>query len=290
MRHLKPAVRFLSPVALRFKGCKVQPSRLVLRCRQLWYQANLHAQRWLQPTTTYRPVFVLATQRSGSNLLIDYLNRLGGVQCLAEILNRTLAEGLPRWQATPRSALRHIRVSLDTLQAPVRGCKLMLNQLDECQLDPKRLDAAFLDARYIILYRESLAEQFLSLEAAQATNQWKLTAQQEAKLVHIRVDPRKLRSFCDRTLEMYRRVLDHDWLRQRGILLSYEQLVSDPENCLRKAICPLLEVETAPLSTSLRKQNTLSRAERIVNYDQVANLLDSPQCRQWLDWPSARLA
>ncbi|HEY2414890.1 MAG TPA: Stf0 family sulfotransferase [Pirellulaceae bacterium] len=286
MRHQKQAARFLSPFALRLKGCSVQPSRLVLRCRQFWYQANLHAQWWLRPKTTYRPLFVLATQRSGSNLLIDYLNRLGGVQSLAEILNRTLPEGLPRWQATPRSALAHIRVSLDTLQAPVRGCKLMLNQLDECKLDLKRLDAAFPEARYIILYRESLAEQFLSLEAAQATNQWKLTGEQEAKLVHIRVDPRKLSSFCDRTLEMYRRVLDHDWLRHRGILLSYEQLVSDPENCLREAICPLLEVETAPLSTSLRKQNTLSRAERIVNYDQVANLLDSPQCRQWLDWAS----
>jgi LPS sulfotransferase NodH len=161
----------------------------------------------------------------------------------------------------------------------------MLNQLEECRLDLNRLNAAFPTAKYIILYRESLAEQFLSLESAKATNQWKLTANQDRKLVHIRVSPRKLKEFCEKTLEMYRRVLEHDWLRQRGVLLSYEQLVSEPENCLRE-ICPLLEVDAAPLSTSLCKQNTLTRAERVVNHEQVANLLDSDRCRQWLAWPS----
>jgi LPS sulfotransferase NodH len=286
MQLLEQTDRWFSSPGLRLKNCGVQPSRLMLRCRQLWHQANLRAQRWLQPKTAYRPLFVLATQRSGSNLLIDYLNRLSGVQCLAEILCRTLPEGLPRWQASTRSALAHIRVSLDTLKGSVRGCKLMLNQLDECKLDLKRLDALFPDARYIILYRESLAEQFLSLESAKVTNQWKLTAEQDAKLVHIRVDPKKLQSFCHRTLEMYRRVLDNDWLRHRSVLLSYEQLVSDPENCVRGVICPHLEVDAAPLTTSLRKQNTRSAAERVVNYEQVADLLGSARCRQSLDWHS----
>lgn len=285
MPHRKHADPSNSPLVLRLKGCGVQPSRLMLRCRQLWHQANLRAQWWLQPQVKYRPLFVLATQRSGSNLLIDYLNRLSGVQCLAEILCRTLPEGLPRWQATTRSALAHIRISLDTLKGSVRGCKLMLNQLDECRLDLDRLNAAFPDARYIILYRESLAEQFLSLESAKATNQWKLTGEQEAKLLHIRVEPRKLRDFCRKTFEMYRRVLAHDWLRQRGALLSYEQLSNSPDSCLNDVICPLLGVDPAPLSTSLRKQNYLSPAERVANYEQVATLLDSSRCRQLLTWP-----
>jgi LPS sulfotransferase NodH len=268
------------------KGWGVQPGRIMLRFRQLWHQANLKAHWWLQSPTSYRALFVVATKRSGSNLLIDYLNRFRGVQCLEEILNRTLPEGLPRWQATTRSALAHIRLSLDTLKAPVRGCKLMLNQLDECRLDLARLNAAFPEARYIILYRESLAEQFLSLEAAKATNQWKLTAEQDRKLVQIRVNPRELRDFCHRTAEMYRRVVEQDWLRQRGVLLSYEQLVSAPEDCLHEAICPLLDVEPATLSTSLRKQNTLCPAERVVNYEQVASFFDSDICHQWLKWPN----
>jgi LPS sulfotransferase NodH len=284
MRHLEQTDRLASFPVARLKGCGVQPSRLMLRCRQLWHQANLRAQRWLQATTTYRPLFVVATQRSGSNLLIDYLNRLSGVESLAEILCRTLPEGLPRWQATTRSALAHIRISLDTLKAPVRGCKLMLNQLDECKLDLKQLDEAFPEARYIILYRESLAEQFLSLESAKATNQWKLTADQDRKFVHIRVNPRKLQDFCETTMEMYRRVLDNEWLRERGLLLSYEQLVSNPQNCVNEMICPLLGVDASPLSTSLCKQNTLSPAERVVNYEQVAYLFDSAACRQWLAW------
>jgi len=273
------------PLAFRIKGCGVQPGRLMLRLRQLLHQANLQARWWRQSQTPYRPLFVLATQRSGSNLLVDYLNRLIGVQCLEEILNRALPEGLPRWQATTRRAMAHIRLSLDTLAGTVRGCKLMLNQLEECKLDLERLNAAFPEARYIILYRESLAEQFLSLESAKASNQWKLTDDEERKLVQIRIDPSKLRGFCQKTLEMYRRVVEHDWLRQRGVLLSYEQLASAPDYCLREAICPLLDVDAAPLSTSLRKQNTLSCADRIVNYEQVANLFDSGRCRQWLAWP-----
>jgi hypothetical protein len=104
-------------------------------------------------------------------------------------------------------------------------------------------------------------------------------------VAQIRVDPKKLRDYCSRTAEMYRRILDHDWLRQRSVLLSYEQLVSAPDYWIREAICPLLEVTAAPLTTSLRKQNTLSRAERVVDYEQVANLFDSSFCHQWLAWP-----
>jgi LPS sulfotransferase NodH len=286
MYRLEHADRSGLALALRITRRNFQPARLVLRMQQLWHQANLQARSWVQPQASYRPLFVVATQRSGSNLLVDYLNRLSGVQCLEEILCRTSPEGLPRWQATTRRALAHIRLSLATLPGAVRGCKLMLNQLEDCRLDMERLNAAFPEARYIILYRESLAEQFLSLESAKASNQWKLMGKEERKLVHIRVDPQKLQTFCQKTLEMYRRVLEHDWLRQRGVLLSYEQLINAPEHCLRESICPLLDVDAAaPLSTALRKQNTLSCAERVVNYDQVANLLDSGRCRQWLAWP-----
>jgi len=287
MRRLVHAHRSFMSTRRRIKGWGVQPSRIVLRFRQLWHQAHLKAQWWLQSPTSYRALFVVATRRSGSNLLIDYLNRFRGVQCLEEILCRTLPEGLPRWQASTRSALTHIRLSLDTLKAPVRGCKLMLNQLEDCRLHLGQLNAAFPEARYIILYRESLAEQFLSLEAAKATNQWKLTAEQDRKLVQIRVNPRELRDFCYRTAEMYRRVVEQDWLRERGVLLSYEQLASAPEDCLNQTICRLLDVEPAALSTSLRKQNTLRPAERVLNYQQVANLFESDRCHQWLTWPNS---
>src|SRR5205085_10957081 len=109
--------------------------------------------------------------RSGSNLLVDYLDGLPGVQSLSEILNWRTRIG-PRREVPTHGAIRHIRVSMQTLQSPLRGCKLFLSDLEDFRLTLEDLDGEFPDAKYIVLYRKSLAEQFVSLELARMTQQW----------------------------------------------------------------------------------------------------------------------
>src|SRR4029079_9095197 len=146
--------------------------RILLRCQQSWHQLGMQIECWRCPNASFRPVFVLATARSGSNLLVDYLSRLPGVECGSEVLCTRRPFVISPRQQNPRATLTHIARSLGSLRAPVRGCKLMLGQLVNCRLSLDLIDGAFPDARYIILYRQSLAEQFLSRESALLTGQW----------------------------------------------------------------------------------------------------------------------
>jgi LPS sulfotransferase NodH len=259
--------------------------KIWLRLQQWRYQIGLAAHwRW-QPHEVYRPVFVLATARSGSNLLVDYLRRLPSVECHSEVLCTNEPLGISPRQANRQRAITHLRQSLHVLKAPVRGCKVMLNQFANCGLTLAAIEAAFPDARYLILYRQSLAEQFLSRESALLTDQWMLFDEQKRKQVRIPIDPVRLMSFAKETRAAYRAIFDHFLPPERSLILSYEQLTENPEAWLNHRIGPLLEVPAAAPQTILRKQNVLSIDQRVTNFHEVSSLLASPLCRQYYACP-----
>jgi hypothetical protein len=77
----------------------------------------------------------------------------------------------------------------------------------------------------------------------------------------------------------YEEISAHPAVRERGTILSYEELTEDPARCLRDKICPLLGVPAIEPQTSLRKQNMQPLADRVANYAAVAALMSSPVCR-----------
>jgi hypothetical protein len=156
----------------------------------------------------------------------------------------------------------------------------MLHQLTNCGLVMDDLNAEFPNAKYVILYRQSLAEQFLSHKMAQATSQYVLVRGETRREAKILVDSGELREYCDDVRQRYQAALACPWLKGRSVLLSYEELVEEPNYWLRDQICPLLETPFATPETRLQKQNTRSLAERIVNYREVAALIHSPVCNQ----------
>src|SRR5262245_3517079 len=105
-----------------------------LEIRRFEHQVRLLRHWWLYAHRPYTPLFVLASFRSGSNLLIDYLCQLPNVGCRGEVLCRTIPIGPRRSCLPPRTALQHIKYSLQGLKTPVRSCKLMLEQLANCRL------------------------------------------------------------------------------------------------------------------------------------------------------------
>jgi LPS sulfotransferase NodH len=277
-------------IPLRPARKRLSAPQLKVEWQRLKYLLNLRLQWWTLPHTPYQPVFVLASHRSGSNLLIDYLNRLPGVQSHSEILCRPFATGPAWFQKGRRAALRHIRLSLHALRAPNRGCKFMFDQLAFNGLSLDGLNGAFPDAKYIVLYRQSLAEQYVSKEAALATDQWTLYHERERKQVRVHVDPSALRTYIERLRKRYQHAIDRPWMPGRALLLSYEELTADPARRLREDICPLLGVPPAEPQSFLLKQNKQPLAERVENYREVAALLHSPLCQQYYAWPSRQPA
>lgn len=256
-------------------------ARLNLAQRRAELQIRLLGHWWLRPHRPYTPLFLVASFRSGSNLLMDYINQLPGVECRGEVLCPSIPIGPRRACLRPAAAVRHIQYSLQGLKTPVRACKLMLDQLANCRLSIRDIDAAFPGARYVILYRQSLAEQFVSFKTALVTRQWILRAGQPPKHAKVTVDPAELRAYCDKTQSAYRELLCQTWLEQRAVLFSYEELISQPAYRLGKQICPLLGVCSLQPATRLCKQGIQPLDQRVENYREVAALLESPLCRQY---------
>jgi LPS sulfotransferase NodH len=273
----------------RPKPPRIRTAGLMLELGKLRNLFRLQRCWWLRAHTPYQPLFVLATHRSGSNLLIDYLNRLGGIACQTEVLCSSLRFAPLGRRYSTRRALRHLRLTLQSLAAPVRGCKLMLDQLDNSQLTVDDLERNFPGSKFVVLYRQSLAEQFLSLKTANVTKQWVLLPGEKPRAAKVHVERGELRFYCDRTKAAYRRLLETPGLAERAVLLSYEELTADPQHWLTQQICPLVGIQTAnQAQTFLRKQNTERLAARVENYREVEALLLSPHCQQHYAWPGRR--
>jgi LPS sulfotransferase NodH len=252
--------------------------RLRLACAQRWN----HWRRWChwvakrhQP---YQAVFVIATPRSGSNLLIDYLDWLPGVGCLPEVLNWGGPIG-PKKLLHAQQIVKHLQRSLQTLHTTHRTCKIFLHELKHYRLTIDDLEQAFPTARYLVLNRENLAEQYISQQVAKLTGQWSLLPGQPRKNAAISIDPADLAQYCQKVQSDYAAIVEHRAIARRGAMLSYEELVANSDRCLREIVCPLLGASFSEPRTAYRKQNVKSLVECVINYSEVAALLNGPLCR-----------
>lgn len=259
-------------------GRQLQPAKHWLECRRFCHQLRLMRQWLTTRHEPYRAVFVVTCPRSGSNLLIDYLGQLPGVQSLSEVLNWGLKIGPKKFLHFQR-AVRHIQLSMELLKTPLRGCKLFLRELENYRLTINDLEAAFPKARYIVLYRENLAEQYVSQKAAEETQQWILLPGQQRKRTSVTVNPIAFERHCQDARRGFEEILASPAIRERGVVLTYEQLASDPALCLRELICPLLDVPTITPKSNLCKQSVEPLSSRIANYAEVAALVHSPVAR-----------
>jgi len=126
-----------------------------------------------------RAFFMLSTPRTGSHMLVDYLNSIPGVSFSGEVLQPLMPEGLPL--GPPAAALRHIAYSLNNCRQTVCGVKLHGEHLAAHGLRVDDLRRHFPLARYIVLYRRSLADQYLSLLIAMSTGRWTYKNKTELK-------------------------------------------------------------------------------------------------------------
>ncbi len=252
--------------------------------KRLRHRLKLSYAWLLRQHADYQPLFVLGTGRSGSTLLVDYLRNLPNVDCGGEVLAPETVVGLRASEQSPTTAMRHIRRSLQSQRAAIRGCKLMLYHLEQCGLTVDQVQEAFPRAKYIVIYRESLVEQHVSECCARVTGQWMVRRGNTPKQARIRVDPQSLHLFVHTTRRHYENLLTHSWLRDHAALLSYEQLVANPRACFAERICPLLNLPALAPQTVLVKQNTRPLAERVENYAEVADVLSRPEYRQHYSW------
>jgi len=222
---------------------------------------------------TADPVFIITEPRTGGTLLGDYLNCHRMVSCEYEILN----QGLIPWLMLLRSEKEvrsYLNALFTALPGKIRCGKIHFDHLDQFGINVLHLLGWFPRARFVILYRRSLLDQFVSLKLAETTGRWMAIRPEEETDQMIHIDVNELLAFAEITKKRYRQVLSHDALRGRHLTISYEELVSRTDRVFETRIWPFLDIPACPVKSVLRKQNRRSGRKSTSNLQELRPLLD----------------
>jgi hypothetical protein len=228
------------------------------------------------------PLFIICEARTGGTLLGDYLNSHPLVTCEFEILNQGEIShlGIVRIE-------QDVHFYLETLFKAIKGkikCgKIHFSHFDRFGINIDHLVQWFPHARFIILYRGSLLDQFVSLKLAEATGRWIATSPEDETDQEISIDGTELLAFVQAIKDRYKRLADHPSLRGRHLTISYEELASDADRTFETKVLPFLDIPLFPLKTALRKQNRRSARESVSNFYEIESLLSSGVLEQRLD-------
>ncbi len=259
------------------------PAKLSPPVRRGVHRLGLALNYFFSRSGPHENVVLLSVGRDGSNLMVDYLNSMPGVSIGGEVLNRANYDGIRRSCISKRAVMRHIRYSLHARGGSVGGVKIHFPQLESRGITLNELHAAFPAAKLLVLYRESLARQYVSTQLAAKTGQWLLRDQAKRKTATISIDRRHLLDYYKDLRAYYDNLLKHDWVPSRSAIVSYEQLTGDPQRLFDHTICPFLKIDSCPVKTKLVKQNTKGLEDTVENYSEVEDLLTGELSRHHYD-------
>jgi len=151
--------------------------------------------------------------------------------------------------------------------------KIHFSQLQSRRLSLSDIHGAFPAAKFIVLYRRSIAEQYVSQQRAFLSGQWLLRSQQKRVDKTIRVDPSEFMVYSDRNKGFYTGLISQEWVKQHCVVTSYEELSADANVLFREKICSFLGVSPVTLTTDLVKQSNKSLRDSVENYDEVEALI-----------------
>jgi len=251
---------------------RVQP--LAVHGRQLRNRTIL---KYRYAMHRHRPrirLFILSEPRTGSNLLIDYLRSIPGVFAQEEILNHRAPYGLRRFWMPCGAALRHIDYSTN-YDADIVTAKLMLHQLRWHGVSAEALVRRYDNARFVILYRQDLARQYISARILMLTHRDRLRDENDRFTGTLRLTAEDFCRYCEGQKRGFEELIYTSSIRRCSTLLSYEELADDPQKVFDERILPLIGRDSITIQSGMRKQTTRPMHEIIENYDELAQLLTS---------------
>lgn len=251
--------------------------RLLTRAlRRELFRAKIAGIYYLKQRPAKTHVFVLCTGRTGSNLLVSYLNSNPAAFFGGEILSPDVT-GIRYKLISKSSIYRHVRHFLNYGQRPVSGAKICFAHLEIRGLSPKKLDAEFPEANWIVLYRKNVLDQFISYEMAYKTGQWarlKNSREPSTENTRIELSASDMLKYFELTRQRYESALKTPGIRKHSLWISYEELAENPQALFDEAIFPFLGLARNQVRTSLIKQNIWSYPEIISNYKEVQEFIE----------------
>lgn len=218
----------------------------------------------------YDKFVIVASARTGSNLLVSYLNSHPGIETGAEIF------GLLKGRSC--NEVWNDFYSYKSRKVKLAGFKIFyphpLDSDDHSVWDIIEKDK---DIKIIHLVRENKLKTFVSGAIARKTNQWTRKSDQRIPLEEKRIEIDtealidKLRKVENYENDARKRFKDHQFKE-----ISYEMLVADKRKIMSE-IFDFLNMSEMEIDTSHKKQNTEGLHELIINYDAVIETLSKTE-------------
>ncbi|MGC1506805.1 hypothetical protein [Ketobacter sp.] len=209
----------------------------------------------------YQKFMVLTKSRTGSNLLLSYLNSHPNVYC----------EGEKFWKLSGRNYKTILQSAYRKQPAYIKakGFKIFYyHPLDQETCDVWGDLARMEDIRVIHLQRRNVLKSHVSHKIAVANDQWMSTHQgrgaAEKKKVYISVE--ELRDVFEKT-ESRAEAANTTFKNHKTITVFYEDFVRDPE--VYQQILDFLGMDRLPPRTVLKRQNPEKLPDLVENYSEL---------------------
>ena len=239
--------------------------------KRTWYRFRIFLKYYFHRSEK-EPVFVVAKRRSGSNLCLSYLNSAPSLNFYPpEPLNPQMYYGIREENISKKTVLNHLAYTLNDNPKKICGFKMLFIRLLKHRLTLDDIRGRFPGAKFLILYRRSLLEQFVSLKIAEATDRWQWSRDFVLPET-LKVDPAEFKEFCVETRQFYEKILQFPWIRTCAQVIGYEDLAADPQRVFDTKVFPFLGVPSFPVSTTMVKQNTRPLEALVENFEQVRRL------------------
>ena len=284
------------------------------RSRLMWRLVEYRIQSSPMPDLRDKqPVFLLFTPRTGSKHFLSLLESIPGARFDFEILGsvhrhaarmffgpfypiakRLIADRVRQMNLGPHFlrptygtpifssksvCLSYIGQCLQSLRSDICAVKFQYEHLQLGGVSPTDLHRAFANAKFVVLYRRSLSRQLISDVMRHLTGQagWRTNRECRETQHTIRLDPAKVRSYFEAV-----RAINEEWIKlpflaDHGTVVCYEDLCENPQDTFERSIFPLLGLTPVPVvNNQFTKQTNRPIMEIVENYDEVADLLESP--------------
>ena len=261
-----------------------------------------------------QPIFLLFTPRSGSKHFLSLLESIPDTRFDFEVLanaprqvSKMCFSGPFRRLAKSAIAARVRQLQLGphflrpTFAAPLFSSKsVCLSYISQCLLaldsnicavkfqyehlqlggiSPSDLHEAFPNAKFVVLYRRSLAHQLVSDVMRHATGEagWRANHKHRESRQMLRLSAAKIRSYFEAVRAINEEWLELPFLADHGTVVCYEDLCNNPQDAFERAIFPLLALAPVTVTNNrFQKQTNRSIEDIVENYEEVADLLQSP--------------
>jgi len=209
-----------------------------------------------------RNLIVVSAGRSGSSLLVNYLNCNRQIHCHGEILNSAhkiygTVEG-----KTPEEVLRHVASFFSAGDTCYMGAKFLTHQFEELDLPLPAVLETLRRPKVIVLYRRSLLETYLSLLIAEQTGLWYSTGM--TGHASVKLDIEQFKVFAAVQRRRWQRAMEDISRLCPFLCTSYEEVTRNCTAAMNR-IFSFIEITPVMVYSESVKQNPGSLMDKISN-------------------------